>query len=53
MYQVLTHTSLVGLIQEVKDAIAQGWVPLGGIAVVFNSVNNTTHHYQAMTKDPA
>lgn len=33
-YKIVWHTSTIGLESLVNDKIAQGWEPLGGLAVL-------------------
>lgn len=44
MYIVLSSTSLSNLVSQVTSSMAEGWKPLGGVAV------NNAGFFQAMVK---
>ena len=51
-YKVIEANKALDLQEEVNRHIQDGWVPLGGVAVVFSSTSNYWWFYQAMIKEP-
>jgi hypothetical protein len=48
-YTVLRGNTREDLVREVKTAIANGWKPLGGIAIIHDQKTNWVIFFQAMT----
>jgi hypothetical protein len=51
-YRVIEANKALDLQEEVNRLIQDGWVPLGGVAVVFSSTSNYRWFYQAMVNGP-
>ena len=51
-YKVIEANKALDLQEEVNRLIQDGWVPLGGVAVVFSSTSNYWWFYQAMVTGP-
>ena len=51
-YKVIEANKALDLQEEVNRLIQDGWVPLGGVAVVFSSTSNYWWFYQGMVKGP-
>jgi hypothetical protein len=49
-YKVLTGETVLEIERGVNEAFATGWVPQGGLSVLFNSSNKTFSFFQAMVK---
>jgi hypothetical protein len=49
-YQIASATSLDELIKEINTALAKGWKPIGGVAVVVDS-HGTARFLQAVISD--
>jgi hypothetical protein len=52
-YKVIEANKALDLQEEVNRHIQEGWIPLGGVAVVHASTSNYWSFYQAMIKDGA
>jgi hypothetical protein len=46
-YQIASATSLEELVKEINSALAKGWKPIGGVAVVVDA-DGTTRFLQAV-----
>jgi hypothetical protein len=51
-YKVIEANKALDLQEEVNRHLQDGWVPLGGVAVVFSSASNYWWFYQAMVQGP-
>jgi hypothetical protein len=53
-YKVIEASGEVSKLEaEVNRHIQEGWVPVGGIAVVYSPNSGTWWFYQAMVSEPA
>ncbi len=49
-YQVIETTALDKLKAEVNEALQAGWVPAGGVCVVYSPASSNWYFYQAITR---
>ena len=49
-YKVLTGETVLEIERSVNEAFSSGWVPQGGLSVLYNSSSKTFSFFQAMVK---
>ena len=49
-YKVLTGETVLEIERAVNEAFDSGWVPQGGLSVLYNSSSKTFSFFQAMVK---
>ena len=49
-YKVLTGESVLEIERSVNEAFGSGWVPQGGLSVLYNSASKTFSFFQAVVK---
>ncbi len=49
-YKVLTGESVLEIERSVNEALSSGWVPQGGLSVLYNSSTKTFSFFQAMVR---
>jgi hypothetical protein len=51
-YVILERDDTLQLMAEVNRHIADGWVPLGGVACYFDAPNRCARYAQALVREP-
>ncbi|WP_147203888.1 DUF1737 domain-containing protein [Segetibacter aerophilus] len=49
-YKILTGETVLEIERSVNEAFPSGWVPQGGLSVIYNSSSKTFSFFQAMVK---